>query len=201
MSGKTAWDNFTQSVWFSRLLMGFWMTIMWVMLWGELSVGNVFSGVLVSVGVLTVFSQLRQGDDKPVFRPLWVLALGLWFTKQVLISNLNVAREVLRPTRRSRIRNGIVACQLVTHSDRLATLIANGVSLTPGTLTIEAEGNPAALYVHDMTMSSPEKTRNAVAEMEHRVLKAFGTKEDLAASKAALGEHAEQIRDNQEATQ
>ena len=67
-----------------------------------------------------------------------------------------------------------------TESGRLATLVANAITLTPGTLTIDARGRPAVLYVHVLSFDAVEATRAEVEDLERRIVRAFGTRAELA---------------------
>lgn len=157
-----------------------WLTAMWVFLWGSLTPANVVSGLLCAVGVVLVFPPVETNDDPIVVRPLAALSFGAWFVWALIVTNVTVAREVVLPSRVSRIRTAVVAVPLRTRSGRLATIIANTITLTPGTLTIDARGRPAVLYVHVLSYEDAAATRAEVADLERRVVRAFGTAEEVA---------------------
>jgi multicomponent Na+:H+ antiporter subunit E len=98
----------------------------------------------------------------------WRLA---WFLARYLVellqANAIVAWEVLTPTHYA--RPGIVACPIGEHSDLELTFIANLVSFTPGTLTIDISGDRSLLFVHALHIHEPEDVRAHVRRLEERL--------------------------------
>lgn len=163
-----------------RAVIAAWLTVMWVLLWGDLSLANVVTGVVLAVALVVVFPPTPSNDDPLVVRPLAASSFLLWFLWQLVITNVAVAREVLLPRSRSQIRPAVVAVRLRTRSGRLATIIANAITLTPGTLTIDARGRPALLYVHVLSFTDEASAVADVEDLERRAVRAFGTDEDVA---------------------
>lgn len=100
------------------------------------------------------------------WRLFWLIALYSW---DLLIANAVVAWEVVTP--RHYVRPGIVRVPLVATSDFEIALLANMVSFTPGTLTLEVTEDRTALYVHVLHMDSPEDVRRQVSRLEGRLLR------------------------------
>lgn len=157
-----------------------WLVVMWVLLWGDFTPANVVTGAAVAIALVAVFPPAAVNDDPIVVRPLATASFLLWFVRALIITNVVVAREVLLPSSRSEIRTAVVSVQLRTQSGRLATIVANTITLTPGTLTIDARGRPAMLFVHVLSFESVEATRAEVADLERRIVDAFGTREEAA---------------------
>jgi multicomponent Na+:H+ antiporter subunit E len=80
----------------------------------------------------------------------WIRLTGLFFYEFAMAVQ-DVAMTVLRP-RRS-IRSAIVAVPLDLKSDQGITLLANMISLTPGTTSLHVSDDRSTLYVHVMNMS------------------------------------------------
>jgi multicomponent Na+:H+ antiporter subunit E len=147
-----------------------WLVGVWVALWGELSAANVLSGTLVALAVQTVFRRAGPGPAGPV-RPLrfaWFLG---YFAYKIIEANLVVAWEVITP--RTRINQGIVAVPISGASDAVITSVANAVSLTPGTLTLEVHREPPTLYIHVLHLRSVEDTRRDVLYLELLLMRAL----------------------------
>lgn len=164
-----------------RAVIGVWLVIMWMFLWGDVNLANLLSGVFIAVVLVTVFPPDDTNDDPIVVRPVAAVSFLVWFLWALIATNVAVAREVIVPSSRSGIRPAVVACYLRTRSGRLATIVANAITLTPGTMTIDARGRPAVLYVHVLSFESIEATRAEVADLERRVVEAFGTAAEVAA--------------------
>lgn len=166
--------------WMARLLLVTWLTAVWVLLWGSLTPANVLSGLLCALALVALFPPVQTNDDRFVVRPVAAVSFLLWFLWALIVTNITVAREVVLPSSRSRIRTAVVGVPLRTRSGRLATIIANAITLTPGTLTIDARGRPAVLFVHVLSFESVEATVEEIEDLERRVVRAFGTAEEVA---------------------
>lgn len=165
---------------FGRVVIAVWLVVMWMLLWGDFNLANLVSGIGIAVALVVVFPPSRSNDDPIVVRPVAAISFLIWFIWALIVTNVAVAKEVLLPSSRSDIRPAVVAVELRTRSGRLATIVANAITLTPGTLTIDARGRPAVLFVHVLSFESVEATRAEVADLERRVVAAFGTAAELA---------------------
>jgi multicomponent Na+:H+ antiporter subunit E len=150
------------------------VTVIWTLAWGSLTVANVLSGVAVAVLLLLVIpddtSVLRRRS--PV-RPRAILRFVGYVLLKVVESNVVLSREVV--TRGSRINTGVVAVPLPECSDGLITLIANTISLTPGTMPIQVDRNPTVLYVHVLQLSDVEEARGEIQHLADLAYRAFGS--------------------------
>lgn len=72
----------------------------------------------------------------------------LTFLKELLVANLGVARIVLSPS--LPIDPAVVEVPLRVRSDAAVTTIANSITLTPGTLTMDYDDDTNVLYVHSI---------------------------------------------------
>lgn len=154
-----------------------WLVAVWLFLWEDLSVGNVVSGLLVATAVLTAFPP-RKTVRRGRFRPVAALKFFVYFQWKLLQASFVVAWEVLTP--QNRINLGIVAVPIRHFSDALTTLLANAISLTPGTLTIEVDREATILYVHVLHLRSVDEVRRDVDKLELLAVRAFGNAEAIA---------------------
>jgi multicomponent Na+:H+ antiporter subunit E len=162
----------------SRWWMVLWLTAVWIALWGELTPGNVLVGLLLGSLLLVAFPTLAPGRLGFV-RPLKVLRFGAYFAYKLVEANVVVAWEVVTPSNES-VNEGIVAVPVSGASDAVITLVANAITLTPGTMTLEVRRDPATLFVHVLHLRSIEETRREVRDLERRVLEAFGSPHAIA---------------------
>jgi multicomponent Na+:H+ antiporter subunit E len=156
-----------------RMLFVAWLTLLWLVLWRDISLANVISGVAVALVVTTVYplGPARQGQH--TLRPHWALVFHVYFIWKMLVSNLVVAREIITP--RDRIRSGIVAIPVTGYSDLVITIVANAITLTPGTLSLEVRRDPPTLYVHVMHLYDTETVRRDIGQLLRLVMRAVGT--------------------------
>lgn len=154
------------------------LVVVWVLLWDQFTLGHVVLGGVVTAALLTVLRP-PEGDDQirvPI-RPVAIARLVLWFTRQVVLSNVQVARAALFPSRH--VRPGVIRVPLRTHSPQLAALVANLTALSPGMQPIGNTDEPPSLDVHVLTLVSDADACAIVTRLEDLVLAAFGTEEDL----------------------
>jgi multicomponent Na+:H+ antiporter subunit E len=153
-----------------------WLTLVWVGLWGSLSFANVLGGLAVAV-VLLVALPLPFGSDEGVVRPLALLRFLVVFARDLVQASLQVVVLVLNPTRA--VRQAVVAVPARGASDRLLTLLANAISLTPGTLTLEADRSTSTLYVHALDVGTGphgvEHLRASILAVERLAVLAMGS--------------------------
>lgn len=148
----------------------------WLILWSDVSAANILSGVVVAGAIVAGFDTWRPG--RIVVRPLRAARFSLYFLYKLVEASLVVSRTVLAPRRR--VHTGIVAVPLNRCPDALATLIADAISLTPGTLTLEVRRDPLTLYVHALDVRDVEQVRQDVRRLEFLAVRAFGSEDALA---------------------
>jgi multicomponent Na+:H+ antiporter subunit E len=149
-----------------------WLVALWQLLWRDISVANLAGGAIVAALVTTVpigGPRLAAGHT---VRPLRLLAFLGYFAWLLVVSNLVVAREVV--TRRDHIRSGIVAVPLGEGSALVTTVLADAITLTPGTLSLEVRGVPPVLYVHVLHVRDVEGVRRDILRLQRLVLRAIG---------------------------
>lgn len=166
-----------------RLLL---LTLMWVALQGTLSVGNVLLGVLFGGAILRISGPLfeeeaptdadaARGGVRPL-RRLWrVIVLVLVFFRELIVSALQVARYTIQPT--LRIQPAIIEYPLDVKTGREITMLANLISLTPGTLSLDVSPDCECLFVHAISVETDGGTEiiaDIKGSLEKHVHRAIG---------------------------
>lgn len=138
---------------------------MWVASTGSFSYSNSALGFLVGFIVLWWLQALL--GPTAYFRKLpmtlWFSVLFLW---EVLKSNLRVAWDVITPSRFR--RPGIVAVPLDAKSDLEIAVLANLITLTPGSLCVDVSEDRRTLYVHAMFVEEPDQVRREIKQRFER---------------------------------
>jgi multicomponent Na+:H+ antiporter subunit E len=140
----------------------------WLAMWGDISVANLASGLIAIPAVLWLSSQLPGAGIRHTLHPLGVLRLLAHFVRLLWLSNWTVVKTSLRPTPAA-LRAAIVAAPLTQRSPLVTTIVSNFVTLTPGTLTLDAvvePGQPPVLYIHVLGFVDVEAVRSDVAQIE-----------------------------------
>jgi len=145
------------------LLMGLWVA--------STGVFTYSNGVLgFAVGFLVLFWLKPLLGTTAYFRKL---PLTLWFSMvflwEVLKANVRVAWDVVTP---KKLRSpGIVAVPLDAKTDMEITILANLITLTPGSLCVDVSEDRGTLYVHEMFVDDPETIRRHIkARFERWIL-------------------------------
>lgn len=151
------------------------LIIIWLALTWSTAVPDLIAGVLVSIVAVLMFSNLFPKEISRILNPArfwWILVYLPVFFWQVIKSNFDVAYRVFHPE--MPIRPGIVKVKTSLKSEIAKTFLANSITLTPGTLTVDCIDNH--LYVHWINIISedPEtETRIIVAKFERYLKKIF----------------------------
>jgi multicomponent Na+:H+ antiporter subunit E len=183
-----------------------WLTVLWVSLWGNVSWANVLGGFVVATGVV-LFARLDSASLRPThFRPWWAMRYITTLLWKLFVSNLRLAYEILTPG--DGTYTGIIAVRIRGGSDAVVNLVANSITLTPGTMTIDVKRHEAGdggavegeltagatLYVHGMYTRDVEAVRHEILELEALALHAFGTNEDYERALSDLVAHEPHLR-------
>ncbi len=147
------------------------LTVIWVLLNGEPTVGNVLGGLALSSLVLVAFP-LADTRSSHRFHPLATMRLAAHVAWSLVTSSIEVAVTALAPTP-ARLRCGIVRIDLPGATPLTITLVANAITLTPGTLTVSATPDPAVLHVHALGLGDVDEFRASIRDLHERATAAF----------------------------
>jgi multicomponent Na+:H+ antiporter subunit E len=146
-----------------QIVLGFALVLLWAAITANFSTPNFVLGALVAFGALAL---LRRSFSQPVrYRKVRsVLELTLSFFVELMVSAFRVARIVLAPNLKTALRPAIIAFPLAIRSDAEIATLANLITLTPGTLSIDVSEDRSTLYVHVLNFT----TRDAfIAELQN----------------------------------
>lgn len=144
------------------------LALTWALMNGRITLSNLLVGFILGYFALMLFQSGKESSN--YFKKVrQILVFFFWFFKELLLSNLQVAHDVVTPTHYS--RPGILAIPLDAKTPAEITLLANVISLTPGTLSLDVSDDRKTLYIHAMFIDDPEKLRRAIKEgLEKRLL-------------------------------
>jgi multicomponent Na+:H+ antiporter subunit E len=147
-----------------------WLTLVWMALWEDFSWANLAGGILAG-SLATFLIPSHPPEVSHGFRPIAFLRLVGHFVKKLVEATAVLAWEVLTP--RDHINAAVIAVPLTTRSPRIASLVANMDSLTPGTLTLEVIEETMTLVVHVLHLESVEAGREELLHLERLAMAAF----------------------------
>lgn len=157
----------------SLILLTIVLALGWAAATDSFSLPNLLLGAAVSALSLFV---VRQFVSSPRLLPRAARIAGLvWtFLVELLVSALRVARLVIRPDVNAHIRPAIVAFPLTAKTDGEITLLANLITLTPGTLSVDVSEDRRFLHIHVIHLTDREAfIRELASGFERQVMEAL----------------------------
>jgi multisubunit Na+/H+ antiporter MnhE subunit len=118
----------------------------------------------VAGALLIAFPPAERAGGGLRFSPAGAARLLVYLHLQLLISNLVMARQILR--RRPQSRPGVVAHRLRQPSEEIVTIMTSVIALSPGTMTVDVDSDSTAIYVHFFMLTDVEAARAALARLE-----------------------------------
>ncbi|MEO5744686.1 MAG: Na+/H+ antiporter subunit E [Terracoccus sp.] len=155
------------------------IAVVWMLLWDQLSWGNLLNGLLVGLLVTLAFP-LPSIHYAGSLRPLRYAMLIGRFLFDLVLSSWQVMRLALGPRTP---QNAVIGVRLRSRSDFYLTVTAELVTLVPGSVVIEARRSTSMLYLHLIDVGRTgaiEAQRRNVLEVEERVVKALGSRAEIA---------------------
>jgi multicomponent Na+:H+ antiporter subunit E len=154
------------------LLLNILLGFAWVSVTGDLSLTNFLFGVVLGYVLILAFRNTLFPSTTYHYKVFQVLYFILFFIWELILSNLRVAREVLTPNLYA--RPGIIGVPLDLDNDLQITILANLITLTPGTLSLDVSSDKKTLYVHTMYVDDPDEFRQSIKQgFEKRVKELF----------------------------
>jgi multicomponent Na+:H+ antiporter subunit E len=145
------------------------LSIIWTFLTGSFTVANFLFGLLVGYFVLWL--------GRPYLDTRFYLAsvsgtftfLGQYL-RAIVLANIQLARDLLRPE--MPFVSGIIEFKTEGLNRAEVAVLANMISLTPGTLSMDTDASGTIIYIHSVYAADPEELRRStqeIADMVYRV--------------------------------
>lgn len=148
------------------------LALVWVALTDSLNLSGILVGYAIGFGALWLAKPLYGDDGNYFVRLFRSLHLVLYFFYELVVSSLRVAWAVIVPS--SVKHPAFLTMPLDVKSDLEIMLVANLISLTPGTLSIDVSEDRSSLLVHAMFAEDPEAEVKGLKDgMERMVARVF----------------------------
>lgn len=146
--------------------------IMWLLLTWSLKLQDIMAGMVVALAVTILARKLFPDEIVRLLNPRRLLLVILYIpylVYYIILANFDVAYRVLNPY--LPINPGIVKVKTKLKNEFAKTVLANSITLTPGTLTVEVDGED--FYVHWINVSSddPDIQREIILGKFERMLR------------------------------
>lgn len=150
--------------------MGFWLIFTF-----SLKTDHLIAGVVLSLIITLFFGKYfveHVGKFLQPKRYAWGLVYLVYFLWEVIKANFDVAYRVLHPA--LPIRPGIVKVKLHLQNDMARAMLANSITMTPGTITVDIIGD--YIYIHWINVSTDDAevySRHICGKFEKYISKIF----------------------------
>lgn len=148
------------------------LLVLWLLITFNLKTANLLVGIAASLITMLFFGRYFVNGYHKFLEPrryLWLLVYLIVFIWECLKANFDVAYRVLHP--KMPIKPGIIKIKLDLKSDMAKVMLANSITMTPGTLSVDLIGD--TLYIHWIYVSTfdPEKYKQLVAGKFEKYIK------------------------------
>ncbi len=136
------------------------LVFIWLTITMDLSTENLAFGFIVSYFVLWF---VQRNDKKAKYFTLIprVLKFSILFIREVVRGSVRIGYDIITP--RHYMNPGIIAVPLEAKTDLEITLLANAITLTPGTTSITVSKDKCTLYVYNAYLDKEGKEKNVAA--------------------------------------
>lgn len=168
--------------WLSWLPEIVWLVVLWLLLWGSVTPLALLGGFVIAMAATWVARLPPQAPFAGRLRPVGFAVLVVDFLGDLLSSGVQVSWQAIR--RGKPAGSAFVAVPVRAHSDGLLVIIADALSLTPGTVVVDYDTENRRLLVHGYPVRSHDEAddlRYFALRIEERVVRAVGPRRDLEA--------------------
>jgi len=155
-----------------------WLTLIWILLWGDVSAANILSGLAVAL-IVTLLLPLPPVPIEGRLHPLSLLRLVIKVAHYLVLSSVQVAWLAIKPGPPP--SSAVLLAHLALKSDLVLALAVNVINLIPGSIVLEIDQTSRMIYVHVIDAGSERSVRQfhrQVAEVERLMIASFERPED-----------------------
>jgi multicomponent Na+:H+ antiporter subunit E len=132
------------------------LALVWMFLTGTFEVGSFLVGFVIGFLGIAFGRQVLE-SDRYVSAAGGIVRLIAVFSYELIVANLQLARDILRPV--PRFKPGFIAFDVRDLPPLETVLLANMISLTPGTVTVDSDDEGFTLYIHTVYAQNPDEIR------------------------------------------
>ncbi|SEM92916.1 Na+/H+ antiporter subunit E [Cryobacterium sp. TMT1-3] len=165
------------------------LIVLWMLLWGEFSWLNLLVGLVVGL-VVTVAFYLVPVQLSGRVHPLHTVVFFVRLILDIVRASIDVSWLAVKP--RLVTSNAILEIRLRSRSDLILTWTAVATSIVPGSIVVDIDRESSVLYLHVLNMHSAgdiESFRRRVLDTERRIVRGFGSREDVERMRGVLPAH------------
>lgn len=144
------------------------LSVAWALFLGNVNLTNLAVGFVLGFLALVLFRRVLPTDTY-IPRTLAVASFLGYFTRELVVANVQVAAFALRP--KANLSPVIVAVPLRVESDAAIATLAATITLLPGTVAMGVSLDRRTLYAHAIGLPTLDAARASITSVEDRLLK------------------------------
>lgn len=142
--------------------------VVWLLMNNTLEAGHIFLAAVLAFIIPLMVNNL-QHPQPTIRKPFLALRYFLLVLMDIVIANMQVAVLILGPLKR--MQPGFVAVPLDITQKLPITLLANTVSLTPGTVSCDVSEDHCWLYIHALNLVDEQELIDSIKTRYEKPLK------------------------------
>lgn len=156
------------------IIYGFTMAFAWIFIRGTPTLAAFMQGAMISLPISFAFRRFYPGNMKlaKLEKIPYLVEFFAIFLEALLISNLEVANRLLRPSKD--VQPEIIEYKSQLDNPTALAILADSITLTPGTLTVDHKEESNKLLIHCLNGKCTDQTRKDIKKWEELLMKAFG---------------------------
>lgn len=152
-----------------HLFLNILLALVWCLFQESLKLHEFLIGAVLGYGVIYLLKTVLDDENGPQpavhAKSVFILLLhtmlyAVVFLYELIKANVDVVKIVLSP--QLNMTPGIIAYQLDVKTDGGITLLANSITLTPGTLSIDISEDRKILYIHALHMEDADELEQSI---------------------------------------
>jgi multicomponent Na+:H+ antiporter subunit E len=150
-----------------------WLTLVWMLLWGNVSAANILSGLAIAL-VITLLLPLPSVPVEGRLHPLSLLRLVAQVAYYLVLSSVQVAWLAVKPGPPP--QSAVLRVHLAIKSDLVLALAVSAINLIPGSIVLEIDQTRRMIYVHAIDVGSDKSVQRfyrQISELERLMIAAF----------------------------
>jgi multicomponent Na+:H+ antiporter subunit E len=152
-------------------LLNLFLALLWCALSSSFALADLTVGLLLGALVISL-GQRGLGHRQSYVGSLLVLLRFVWFSIcEIVLANVALAKVLL--SRRMELNPVVVPIPLEPQNPGAITTLANLITLTPGTITLDSSADGSEIYVHNLVLGDEQEFIAQIKGYERRVLAVF----------------------------
>jgi len=152
----------------TQFLLNLFLAVLWMFMWGSFDVYTLVAGFAIGYLLIGFAGRSMGAEDNYGSKVANAILFGLYFIRILVVANLMVAKESSTPG--YGMSPAIIKYPVDGMTELQVTSLANAITLTPGTLSVDVAPDADYLYVHCMYWRDKDAALKDLDELKHRLL-------------------------------